>query len=238
MTKNSYLAIVSGFLALSTLSSPLTLAQTDLNTATSANNSVIVASTDNLVGSSLMTSDNKVLPSSQAFSGFTGNSLAGNSAGNTNNTNTTTTSTSFSTTTSSGFETSSMESSMSAAGTNVQTNKITGEVLKIDGNRLTVKTDTETREFLVPNNIKITRDTNDVKLEEIKPEDRVTLTQDSFGQLLAVEIISEETQDLLKYLIPLTILLLVALGLIWYFVQKNNKGKIKTAAPTQPGSSN
>jgi hypothetical protein len=119
------------------------------------------------------------------------------------------------------------DSSSSALATSLNTSKKNGTLLKIDGSKITVKQDDQTQEFNLADNIKITRDGKQAKLSDLQPNDKLSLTQTGFGEVLEIEATSESTIDMTKYVTIGIILLLIILGLIWY-LQNRQTGKIKT----------
>ncbi len=108
-----------------------------------------------------------------------------------------------------------------------ETTKITGKVLKVDNNKLTVDAN-GTKEYTVGDNISITRNTVKSSVKDIKPNDQVTITKSSEDEVLSIESTGSEVFDSAKFLIPGVILALILLGLGYYSWKKSKKGFIKT----------
>lgn len=108
----------------------------------------------------------------------------------------------------------------------VKTAELTGEVLKIENNQLTVKTkEGETKQFSINEMMKVTRDGSDATAADIEPGDKATVQYSQDGEVLALSADSGMGMNILLWAIPAVILL----GLLAYFVMKSkNSGKIKT----------
>ena len=142
-------------------------------------------------------------------------------------------SSSMSSTSSIASSSSSMMSSSSMKSSEVSTQKMTGEVLSIKDRTLSVKIDDKTKEFNIPNNIKITRNSVEAAFSDIKPRDQVTITQSNQNQVIALEALDAgKASDMAKMIVPIVILVLVVLALLYYFLKKSQEGSIKTT-PTR-----
>lgn len=118
----------------------------------------------------------------------------------------------------------------------VNTSQITGEVLKInqenEQTRLTIKSNNETKEITVPSGISVKKNTFETQIGEIKPGDIVTITTTQQDQVLGVSATSGGLADFGRWGIPTALLGALALiGLILY-IQRSNKGRIKTTTDT------
>ena len=113
---------------------------------------------------------------------------------------------------------------------NNSVSKDTFEISKIDGNKFTLVRDGKTTEALLNDNIKLTKNGSTAKISDLKTQDQVTLSKDSSGAIIAVEVVAREVFDAAKYIIPGLILLIVLAGLAYYLYSRMNKGHIKTQA--------
>jgi hypothetical protein len=114
------------------------------------------------------------------------------------------------------------------AQTTVQTDTVSGTVLKMGNNRITVQTDNATKEYTFPGNIKITRNGTISNKDSIKPNDRITLTVSQKGEVLAADTTAGETVQNFKFALPMVLLGLLALGIIGLAFRKSQEGHIKT----------
>lgn len=111
----------------------------------------------------------------------------------------------------------------------IQTTQITGEVLRREGNVLTVKTESGTKEITIPAGIKIKRNTLDAKITDIQPNDKVIITQTTGGTVLTIDVAAGNVFDFAKWGIPLLIIGIIAIFIIWRLFKSANKSHIKTA---------
>jgi hypothetical protein len=144
-------------------------------------------------------------------------------------------------------QTASSEATMSAQGsdsstltstpsvvTTLQETVFEGEVVRVDGDKISVKGDAETKDFPVGSGIKITRDGSTTPLADIKPADKVKVTTDNNGQVLTLEATSAERSQWQKMAIPLILGGLLLLGLLWWLFRRSQTGHIRTT-PTNLG---
>jgi uncharacterized membrane protein len=111
---------------------------------------------------------------------------------------------------------------------NVSTSTFSGEITKIDNNKVFVSTDDGVKEITIPGNIKITRNSIESKLADLKTRDQVTVTQSTKGEVLSVDATAGNLVDGAKISLPVIIGILVLLGLLYYFWKKSQQGHIKT----------
>lgn len=116
----------------------------------------------------------------------------------------------------------------SASVQNIQRQEFKGEVLKVEGGKLTVDDNGTTKEFTVPSGIRVTKNTLESSLGEIQANDKVTITYSGDNQVLAVDATAGEVSDIAKFAVPALLLALLLIGLIYYFVKKSKQGHIKT----------
>ena len=110
----------------------------------------------------------------------------------------------------------------------VSTQTTTGEIQSILGNNLVVLSNNQTAAFTITDNIKITRNSVGAKSSDLKPRDQVTITKSGQNIISIEAMASGEVSDLAKIAIPLFILLILILGLAFYFWKKSQEGSIKT----------
>ena len=110
----------------------------------------------------------------------------------------------------------------------VSTQTTTGEIQSILGNNLVVLSNNQTAAFTITDNIKITRNSVGAKSSDLKPRDQVTITKSGQNIISIEAMASGEASDLAKIAIPLFILLVLILGLAFYFWKKSQEGSIKT----------
>lgn len=117
-----------------------------------------------------------------------------------------------------------------AISAQVQTNQVQGEVLRIDGNTLTVRDEQgSTQQITVDENILLRRNTLEAQVSDLQPGDDVTIVQAEDGQILSVNATAGEVIDWGRWLVPLAIGAVVLLGLVWWTVKKSNQPHVKTA---------
>jgi hypothetical protein len=115
----------------------------------------------------------------------------------------------------------------------ITTNEVKGEVTRIDGNMLTVRTsDNQVQQFTIPEGVRVTRNTLDSELNQIEPGDNVNLVLGSTGEILDISAVSAEVEDAGQIGLPVLIGLAVLALLGAYLWKKSQKGKIKTEVAT------
>ena len=82
------------------------------------------------------------------------------------------------------------QASPSTSVQEVQTNRLTGQIVKVEDSSLTVNTTEGVKEVTVPNNINISKNGNAVSKTELKPGDGVIITQSSNGEILSIDSLS------------------------------------------------
>ena len=113
--------------------------------------------------------------------------------------------------------------------TTIAVDEITGEVMKVSGNTLTVETDGETLDLVVPSNIQITRDGQNASLTDIQPGDEVIAEVDSqTNQVLSLEVRAQDAIWNQEWLLPAIIGGLLLLGIIIWLIRRSSRGRIKT----------
>jgi hypothetical protein len=110
-----------------------------------------------------------------------------------------------------------------------QSTSVSGEVLRIQGNTLTIETPDGIREVTVPENILLRRNTMEANISDIQPGDDVTINQSANGELLSVNATAGEVVDWSRWLIPITAGAIAVAGLAWWASKRANKPHIKTA---------
>lgn len=110
----------------------------------------------------------------------------------------------------------------------LETREISGEVLQLQNQTLTIKTDDGVSQIPINDNITISRDARDAQVQDLEPGDNVTITQTITGQVLGVESTSQTSQDVMQTALPLIGLVLLIGALALYAYKKANKGFIKT----------
>ncbi|GAC1391642.1 MAG: hypothetical protein NVSMB46_04870 [Candidatus Saccharimonadales bacterium] len=114
----------------------------------------------------------------------------------------------------------------------ITTHEVSGQVLKVSNDKLTVDTPSGSKEFTIPGNIRIQRNTDSVTVKDIKPGDKVSLKVDDQNQVLAVSATSGNLINSTKYIVVIVVILLILALILWRFLKKRNAGFIKTT-PTQ-----
>jgi hypothetical protein len=112
----------------------------------------------------------------------------------------------------------------------IQAQEITGEVMALDNDSLTVDTNQGPLEISIPGTVAVKRNAMQAALSDIQTGDDVTITLSEDGQALAIEATAGEVRDWSNRLIPLLTGALLVLGLMWWFMRKANKSHIKTTA--------
>ena len=116
--------------------------------------------------------------------------------------------------------------------TTVRTSEINGDITKVDGGKITILDGAgKAYEYTLNDSIKITRDTNIAKSNDIRVGDKVKVVIDTDkNSLIGLEATNGQVFDMAKYGIPLIILAVLAVGLIIYMINRSKKGKILTAS--------
>jgi hypothetical protein len=114
----------------------------------------------------------------------------------------------------------------------LETTQISGEVMKIENDTITIQSDNGMQQMQISNNINITRNGMGAQVQDLKPGDNITVTQTTAGVVLGVESTSQTVEDIMQMAIPIIIglILLAIVATIAY--KKSNKGFIKTS-PTR-----
>ena len=112
--------------------------------------------------------------------------------------------------------------------TTVETTEFSGELVKIDGNTLSIQVDDEIKVVNVSIGTSVKRNTANVTLSELKPGDKLTVQQTSDSQVVSVEGVDGGIFDTSKWLIPLLVLIAMAGVVGWMLMKKENKSHIKT----------
>lgn len=124
---------------------------------------------------------------------------------------------------------SSSTSSISSQIATLSIQELTGEIQSIQSNVLTVKIDDKTTDFVLPNDIKITRNTLSAKVTDLEPRDQVTIVQTGDSRIISIEASAAgQVSDASKFVIPAVIILILFIALALYFLNQSKKGKIKT----------
>lgn len=110
---------------------------------------------------------------------------------------------------------------------NLSTSTLSGKIIKIDGNNVTVDTNNETKQISIVGDTKITRDNADVKVSDLKVNDQINAMLDQNGAVLSVASTADKSS--LAWILPLVVLGFI-LGVIAYLLlKKSQKGKIHTS---------
>jgi hypothetical protein len=116
----------------------------------------------------------------------------------------------------------------------VKTDKFTGELIKKDDNKITLQSNSMTKDFLIPSSIKINRDTLSSSINKLEIKDQVTVTTNSeTGLILSVEAVNGGLFDYAKYVVPGGIFLLLVVGFAYYLLKQSQTGRIKTTTATR-----
>lgn len=110
----------------------------------------------------------------------------------------------------------------------IETREMEGEVLRITGSTLVMKTGDETRELIVGSGVAVERNGIGASLSDVQPGDTVTVLESQSGEVLSVNATTRAYADWTKWLIPL---LLVAgiIGIVVFMAVKSaGKSHIKT----------
>jgi hypothetical protein len=112
--------------------------------------------------------------------------------------------------------------------TTVSTETFEGEIVRVESNKLIISSPNETKEFTIPENATVKRNTFEAPASEIQPGDdaKAMYTQD--GQILSLEVTSGEVMDWSRWMIPALVVGLVLVLLAWKTISRSNKSHIKT----------
>lgn len=112
---------------------------------------------------------------------------------------------------------------------NINTTQITGEVVKVDQTSLTIQNSSGVKEYTIPGNVSITRDSFGSSLQDLRPHDRVTLTVDDNGDVISGSATSGPLMDVSKWIIPAGLFTLAVLSLLLYLTRRGQKEFIRTS---------
>lgn len=111
----------------------------------------------------------------------------------------------------------------------IETTQFNGDITRKDGDKLYVTKDNTTKEFVLPQNIAIKKDTLDSTVEKLQVGDNITVKESSStGAILSIEATSKQILDYSKFLIPGVLALLALAAIIWYLSKKLNNNHIQT----------
>lgn len=114
-----------------------------------------------------------------------------------------------------------------AESASLETREYSGEVLKVESDKLTIDTSEGSKEFNVPSGIRIERNASDVTIDKIKPGDKVTIKA-AGNEAVAVSVTAGSTiEKLIKFAVISALLLLLFL-VLRRVIKKRNQGFIKT----------
>jgi hypothetical protein len=107
----------------------------------------------------------------------------------------------------------------------------TGQVIKIEGQRLTFKPDNsnDVKEVIIPTNAQVKLNSRPAVLNDITVDDRVTITYSASGDVLIVDAVDNNTQTFLSILPIAAVVGVILLLVIWRVMAARNQGFIKTA---------
>jgi hypothetical protein len=112
----------------------------------------------------------------------------------------------------------------------VETTKISGQVIRISNRTLTIQAQDGVKEVNIPQNIRITRNGISANFDGIKTGDLVEVTVSDKGQVLSIDAISREVVDWSRWIIPAVIIGLVLVLLALYLWERSRRGHIKTTS--------
>jgi hypothetical protein len=115
----------------------------------------------------------------------------------------------------------------------LQTEHVKGQVLKINKDLLIVRSDDGIKQYSVPSNIGVLKNSMSSSLSQLSPNDRVVLTVAADNEILAIEAMSATIFDYSRYVIP-GASLLISILLILLIASANAKKREVT--PSSPVS--
>jgi hypothetical protein len=109
-----------------------------------------------------------------------------------------------------------------------------GELDRKEGNNIYVSKDNQVKQYTLTNDIKVRRDSMESNVNMLSVGDKLTINQSQNGQkVFSIDAISKQSDDLIKYAIAAAVLGLILIPLIIYFINKSNKGHIRTNTSTR-----
>lgn len=117
--------------------------------------------------------------------------------------------------------------SATSASRTIQVSQVRGEILKRDSDTITIRSSGQVQQYIVPRNVKITRNTFGAGLDAIRPNDSVTLIVDPDGQVLSVDATSAAVSDASKWGIPLLVVIGIVAGASYLLYHRYAKGHPK-----------
>jgi hypothetical protein len=112
----------------------------------------------------------------------------------------------------------------------IQTSSFSGVVEKINGDTVVVNTNGNFREVVVPGNVNVTKNGTGSSVNQIEPGDRITVTENSNGGVVSVDVVSGQLVDTVSVGLPIIIGILLLLAIIYFWWRKSQEGHIKTSS--------
>lgn len=113
----------------------------------------------------------------------------------------------------------------------IDTTTVSGKVLKLDNNRITLRTESHVRELILPKGISVTRNNIDSGINDVRLGDWVSVIIGKEGEILAADAQSSKSYDGNKWVSGIGIGLIFLFGLL-FFYQQRQKNFIKTTIPS------
>lgn len=112
----------------------------------------------------------------------------------------------------------------------IELTELNGKILKIENSMLTLETDEGTKVLEISQELAITRNSMEATIEEIKPGDKASVKLDEDGELISLDVTSENVMDIGKTMMLIIPLAGVIILLILSIVKKAKKPHIKTTS--------
>jgi hypothetical protein len=111
---------------------------------------------------------------------------------------------------------------------NIPTQEISGTILRIEGQTLSVDSEDGVRTVTVNDNVSINRNGTQATFSELEVNDDVEIVQTQTGELLSVAATSSEVGTATQLAIPLLLVGLAVIGAFLFLRRKMNAQHIKT----------
>lgn len=106
----------------------------------------------------------------------------------------------------------------------VTTDRLAGQIIKVENGTITVNTRDGVKQVNVPNNVSVTKNGNSVSTKELQAGDGVVVTRSTNGEVLSIDALSSTALDVSKWILPigLGVIVLAILALLaWARMRKD-----------------
>lgn len=103
---------------------------------------------------------------------------------------------------------------------NTGSSEITGTILRIDNETISVETDEGVKTVILSSNVSLTRNGTSAVVSDLEISDEVTILQSDVGNVLSVTATEAEPENSMQFGIPLLLLGILVIGAFIFFRKK------------------